>query len=62
MAQVRRKNYLWVGSQTGGRAAVTPYRLIKTSKLKGIDPQVWLAHTFAPTPDCKIDCVDDFLQ
>jgi len=33
-----RKNYLFVGSETGGKAAAIAYTLIETAKLNGIDP------------------------
>jgi transposase len=42
---VGRKNYLFVGSQTGGRAAAIEYILVETAKLNGVDPQGWLADT-----------------
>jgi hypothetical protein len=58
---IGRKNYLFVGSQTGGKAAVIAYTLIETVKLNGIDPQAWLADTLARIPDCKINRVDDLL-
>ena len=58
---VGRKNYLFVGSQTGGRAAAIAYTLIGTAKLNGIDPQGWLADTLACIPDYKITRVDDLL-
>lgn len=35
---IGRKNYLFVGSQTGGRAAAIAYTLIETAKLNGVDP------------------------
>ncbi len=34
---IGRKNYLFVGSQTGGKAAATAYTLIETVKLNGIE-------------------------
>lgn len=34
---VGRKNYLFVGSQTGGRAAAIAYTLIETAKLNGVE-------------------------
>ena len=34
-----RKNYLFVGSEGGGKAAAIAYTLIETAKLNGIDPQ-----------------------
>jgi hypothetical protein len=58
---IGRKNYLFVGSQTGGRAAAIAYTLIETAKLNRIDPQQWLADTLARIPDYKINRVDDLL-
>jgi len=58
---VGRKNYLFLGSQTGGRAAAIAYTLIKTAKLNGVDPQAWLADTLACIPDYKITRVDNLL-
>ncbi len=56
-----RKNYLFVGSQTGGKSAAIAYTLIETAKLNGIDPQAWLADTLARIPDHKINRIDDLL-
>jgi len=56
-----RKNYLFVGSPSGGRAAAIAYTLIETAKLNGVDPQAWLADTLARIPDYKINRVDDLL-
>ncbi|KIX16134.1 IS66 family transposase, partial [Paracoccus sp. 228] len=58
---VGRRNYLFVGSQTGGRAAAIAYTLIETAKLNGVDPQAWLADTLACIPDYKITRVEDLL-
>lgn len=58
---IGRKNYLFVGSQNGGKAAAIAYTLIETAKLNGIDPQKWLADTLARIPDYKINKVDDLL-
>ncbi|WP_405402669.1 transposase domain-containing protein [Paracoccus sp. Ld10] len=58
---IGRKNYLFVGSQTGGRAAAIAYTLIETAKLNGVDPQGWLADTLACIPDYKITRVKDLL-
>ncbi len=58
---IGRKNYLFVGSLTGGRAAAIAYTLIETAKLNGVDPQDWLADTLARIPDYKITRVDDLL-
>ncbi|WP_426038199.1 IS66 family transposase [Cypionkella sp. TWP1-2-1b2] len=56
-----RKNYLFVGSQTGGKSAAIAYTLIETAKLNSVDPQEWLADTLARIPDYKITRVDDLL-
>lgn len=56
-----RKNYLFVGSQAGGRAAATACTLIETAKLNGVDPHAWLADTLARIPDHKITRIDELL-
>jgi hypothetical protein len=59
---IGRKNYLFVGSQTGGRAAAIAYTLIEAAKLNGADPQAWLANTLARIPDDKITRVDELVS
>lgn len=56
-----RKKYLFVGSETEGRAAAIAYTLIETAKLNAVDPHAWLADTLARIPDHKITKVDDLL-
>lgn len=56
-----RKNYLFVGSNAGGKAAAIAYTLIETAKLNGVNTQAWLADTLARIPDYKITKVDDLL-
>jgi hypothetical protein len=56
-----RKNYLFVGSQTGGKSAAIAYTLIETAKINGVDPRAWLADTFARIPDHKINRIDELL-
>jgi transposase len=56
-----RKNYLFVGSQTGGKSAAIAYTLIETAKLNGVDPQAWLADTLARISDHKINRIDELL-
>ncbi len=60
-AVVLGKNYLFVASEAGGKAAAIAYTLIETAKLNGIDPNAWLADTFARIPDYKITKVDELL-
>ena len=56
-----RKNYLFVGSQAGGKSAAIAYTLIETAKLNGVDPQAWLADTLARIADHKINRIDELL-
>jgi hypothetical protein len=39
---IGRKNWLFAGSERGGRSAAIAYTLIETAKLNGVDPQAWL--------------------
>jgi transposase len=53
-----RKNYLFMGSQGGGKAAAIAYTLIETAKLNDVDPQAWLTNVIdkiADHPASKID-------
>jgi hypothetical protein len=56
-----RKNYLFVGSDAGGRAAAIAYTLIETAKLNAVDPQAWLAQVLDRLPDHKITRINDLL-
>ena len=56
-----RKNYLFVGSPSGGKSAAIAYTLIETAKLNGVDPQAWLADTLARIPDHKINRINELL-
>ncbi len=56
-----RKNYLFVGSQGGGKSAAIAYSLIETAKLNGVDPQAWLTHVLGRIADHKITRLDELL-
>jgi len=56
-----RKNYLFMGSEGGGKSAANAYTLIKTAKLIGVDPQAWLTNTLARIADHKITRIDELL-
>ncbi len=56
-----RKNYLFVGSIGGGKAAAIAYTLIETAKLNGIDPQAWLTDIVGRIADHKINKIDELL-
>jgi transposase len=38
-----RKNFLFLGSDEGGRRAAIFYTIIETAKLNGLDPQAYMA-------------------
>jgi len=56
-----RKNYLFVGSEGGGKAAAIAYTLIETAKLNKVDPQAWLTWVLAQIADHKITRLDELL-
>ena len=58
---IGRKNYLFVGSEAGGRSAAIAYTLIETAKLNGIDPQAWLTDTLSRIADHKITRLDELM-
>ncbi len=56
-----RKNYLFVGSEGGGKSAAIAYTLIQTAKLNGVDPQAWLTDVLSRIADHKITKLDELL-
>ena len=48
-----RKNYLFMGSIGGGKAAATAYTLIETAKVNGVDPEAWLTWVLTHVADHK---------
>ena len=56
-----RKNYLFMGSEGGGKSAAIAYTLIETAKLNGIDPQAWLTDVLSRIADHKINRIDELL-
>jgi len=58
---IGRKNYLFVGSEGGGKAAAIAYTLIETAKLNGVDPQAWLTEVLNRIADHKITRLDELL-
>ena len=56
-----RKNYLFMGSAAGGKAAAIAYTLIETAKLNDVDPQAWLADVLDRIPDYKINRIEELL-
>ena len=58
---VGRKNWLFAGSQSGGKSAAIAFTLIETAKLNRIDPQAWLTWVLARIADQKITRLDELL-
>ncbi|KZK78128.1 Transposase IS66 family protein [Pseudovibrio sp. W64] len=56
-----RKNYLFMRSEGGGKAAAIAYTLIETAKLNDIDPQAWLTWVLAQIADHKINRINDIM-
>jgi transposase len=48
---IGRKNYLFAGSDAGGRRAAAIYSLIESAKLNGLNPQYYLADVLARIAD-----------
>jgi transposase len=56
-----RKNYLFVGSDSGGERAAAMYSLIGTCKLNGINPRAYLEYVLTHIADHKISRIDELL-
>ena len=55
------ENYLFVGSEGGGKSAAIAYTLIESAKLNGVDPQAWLTDVLGRVADHKITRIDELL-
>jgi hypothetical protein len=58
---LRRKNYLFAGSDRGGESAAAIYSLIGTAKLNGIDPESYLRNLLSRIADHPINRIADLL-
>ena len=56
-----RRNYLFCGSDAGGRRAACIYTIIETCKLNGIDPQAYLTDILGRIGDHPIKRIDELL-
>ena len=56
-----RKNFLFVGSEGGGKSAAIAYTLIESAKLNGVDPQAWLTDILGRIAEHKITRLDELL-
>jgi hypothetical protein len=57
-----RNNYLFKGSEGGGKLAAIAYTLIETAKLNGVDPQAWLTDVLGRIAEHKITKLDELLS
>ncbi|HEY5278814.1 MAG TPA: IS66 family transposase [Pseudolabrys sp.] len=58
---IGRKNYLFAGSDAGGRRAAAMYSLIETAKLNGLNPQLYITDVLARIADHPARHVADLL-
>jgi transposase len=56
-----RKNWLFAGSEAGGRRAAQFYTLIETAKLNGINPHAYLTNVLTQLPTAKARDLDALL-
>lgn len=56
-----RKNFLFMGADSGGERAAAMYALIGTCKLNGFDPEAYLRHVLTHIADHPINRIDDLL-
>lgn len=56
-----RKNYLFMGSVGGGKAAAIAYTLIETAKMNNVDPEAWLTWVLERLPEHKINRIDELM-
>ena len=56
-----RKNWMFAGSERGGKAMAIAFTLIETAKLNNVDPQAWLTWVLAQIADHKINRINELL-
>ena len=58
---VGRKNWLFAGSDEGGKRAAVLYSLIASARRHGVDPQAWLTDVLARIPSTPLSQLAQFL-
>ena len=54
-----RKNYLFMGSEAGGKSAAIAYTLIETAKMNKVNPEAWLAWVLERIQDHPVNRISD---
>jgi transposase len=58
---IGRKNWMFSGSEGGGKAMAIAFTLIETAKLNNVDPQAWLTWVLGQIADYKITRLAELL-
>ena len=56
-----RKNWMFAGSDAGGKRAATIYTILQTATLNGLDPEAYLREVLASIADHPINRIDQLL-
>jgi transposase len=56
-----RKNYLFMGSEAGGKSAAIAYTLIETAKMNKVKPEAWLAWVLERIQDHPVNRINDLM-
>ncbi len=56
-----RKNYFFMGSKGGGKAAAIAYTLIEPARMNGVNPEAWLTWVLERIADHKINRIDELV-
>jgi transposase len=58
---VARKNFLFLGSDSGGNRAAAMFSILETCKLNGVNPEAYLRDVFARIADHPVNRINEFL-
>ena len=58
---IGRENWMFAGSEGGGKAMAIAFILIQTAKLNGIGPQSWLSRALERIADHKVNRLDELM-
>jgi transposase len=58
---IGRKNWMFAGSDDGGRRAALAYTLIETAKMNGLNPEAYLRDIIGRIADHPIQRIDELL-